>query len=176
MLKRISRFLLIISVLITGITICKAEERVPSSINLLIENFVIYLEDGSDDIYSLVDETNTELIEEIEKYSGELIVNYNFKNVSKKDNNTYVIKTTISAYGDNWSVSGFTSEFVIEKIDGKYLITETNLFKVISPENISKFVFSILGFIALIFLIIIIVILVTIFIVKKKKTENYTGV
>ena len=118
----------------------------PDEIVNVLEVFINCLNNNDEDIYSVIDLNNTQLINDINNQINDINVTYEIINVKNKDENYFRIKTRFNASGDNWSTSGFTSWYDIKLIDGGYKITDTNLFNKVGLEYISKAV--LIGFLA----------------------------
>lgn len=143
------------------------------------ENFISFFNGDNEDIYSYIDANNYFIIENIQKYIGKTTIRFENIKYTKVDDDTYKVKARVSAEGTNWNVNGFSVEFTLEEYNNKYIITETNLFDKIGPENVTKFVFSIfgivIGILAVIGLVIIITVVIVIIVLKRRKKGNYNG-
>lgn len=131
--------------LVTFCSVSAKENKYPNEVIETLEVFINCLNNSDEDIYSVVDSNNEELIDDIRNQINDINVSYDIKYIKTKGENYYRIKTRFSASGDHWSTSGFSSWFDIKLVDGAYKIYDTNLFNKVGLEYISTVV--IIGFI-----------------------------
>ena len=164
--------ILIIMFIILNIQVVKAyetdikNEEVKSSYN----NFMMYLNEGNEEVFSYIDPENAELYNNLDRYLNAMAIKGEITKVSE-ENDIYLIKTKIMAEGPGWNVSGMTVEYKFKKIDDMYRITETNLFDVIGMENVGGFILK--GFLIAggVILIILSIIGTIVYVVIKKNTK-----
>lgn len=144
----------------------------PDEIVNVLEVFINCLNNNDEDIYTVIDLNNTQLINDINNQINDINVTYEIINVKNKDENYFRIKTRFNASGDNWSTSGFTSWYDIKLIDGGYKITDTNLFNKVGLEYISKAV--LIAFLAAGVIFVLPFLFIFFRIVLYKKRQNNT--
>ena len=145
--------------------------KYPKDVIEVLEVFIDCLNRADEDIYSLVDPNNTELINDIKNQINDINVTYDIKYIRQRAKDYYRIKTNFNAHGDKWSTSGFSSWYDIKLIDGAYKIADTNLFKRAGFEVISTF--GIMAFIA--FPIIFVLPYLIIFFKLRKRNKNVSN-
>lgn len=134
------KLFLIVLIFFSFCVVNAKETKYPKEIKEVLEVFINCLNNSDEDVYSLVDSSNKELIGDIKKQINDITFTYDIKYIRKKDENYYRIKTTFSASGDHWSTSGFSAWFDLKEIDGAYKISDTNLFNKVGLEYISSVV------------------------------------
>lgn len=176
-MKNIKRFvILLILVLIPLATIEAQTQTTPEE---AIEEFIVSLTSRSDSIYNQIDNTNTELVNDIKGYTGNLKIDYNIIKVDKQNELTNV-EIRINASGrqgnSGWEVNGVKVNITLKEENGNYIITDTDIFNKIGTKNVFKFVLKIFAIIGAIFITIAIIIATTVIICikndKKKRGEK----
>lgn len=138
-------------------------------------NFINYLSNGDNRVYSYIDNSNIELATNIDKYIDKIEITYTNFEIEKSGNDKYIIECEIDAEGEGWSTSGFKTEYYLKKQDNRYIVYETTLFDVVGVENMAKFITSIfilIGIFSFLFPFIIILIIFNRIKRIKKKTDN----
>lgn len=176
-MKRIKyiMILMVVFMLFTVNTV-QAKEVLPEAAEEVLEKFMTNLKEGDEEIYYYTDNTNSEMYNNIQQYLHHIDISYKIKNVTKNEEGSYTVKLKISAEGDSWKISGVTADIKIEdaSVYG-YVVTDTTIFDIIGPKNVTKFVFSIFGIVGIsiiiLALIIIIVIVIIVLIVLRNKKK-----
>lgn len=178
-MKKLSKIILIFMlIMILGSQyVCAAKQTLPRDVEETLEEFLENLEDGDTEVYNYFDTTNTELYNNVNEYLDEIEIDYKIKDF-KEENGIYYIDAKITASGQNWNVSGFTTTYELKKYGLNYIIIDTDLFDSIGTENIFNriiriilIVFGIL-FVAFIVIAVIVLIVVKSIIKAVKKKEN----
>lgn len=176
-MKKIFSVLLLLMVMFLNVQV-NAEEVLPDIAKSSLDNFVINLNFGDTKVYDYIDKENNDLYINVEKYLNKINLQYNIREITRIDDVTYNVKTTITASGNedgaNWNVSGFSVNFKLRETNDKYLIIETDLFEKVGSDNVIAFVLKIFKIIGTIFLGIglIITIVVVILLNRNKKKRN----
>lgn len=172
--KGICFLLLVLIVSILNIHPVYGQESLYLSADDALKKFVMCLNNGDDQVFDYIDKSNIELNRNVDNYLHGINLLYEIRDIKKNTDDSYTIKTVISARGAGWNVSGFTVDFRIDKINSQYKITDTTLFEVVGSENVLKFITKIFVAIGSILLIvgIVTVIIVVIVIKNKKKRGN----
>ena len=152
-----------------------------SEVGRVFHRFIICMDRQDEEVYDYIDTSNEELYNNIKEYvfpepvyeDNLFRIKTNVKEITE-ENGIYNIKATIQAVGKsfvgNWRISGFTANFEVKEVDGEYKVTDTDLFNIIGPENVGKFVLKILAIVfGVIILVILIIVFVVVFSLKKKK-------
>ena len=190
MIKKLTKSLLLlglIAILIFQVAKAQTESEIFSNIDLerAFHNFIICMNRQDEEVYNYIDTSNEELYNNIKEYlfpdldyygTNSFRIKTDVKEITE-ENGIYNIKTTIRAEGEGingrWSVSGFTANFEAKEIDGKYKITDTDLFDIIGTKNVGKFILMVFGIVfGIIALVILIIVLAVVFSLKKKKQPN----
>ena len=182
MKKNILKIFVIISLVMLISTFAISAKAVSTSLDpdyqvkTTVKNFLTNLESGSYSTLNYIDSHNSELYstaqDRLYTYDD---IKYEIKKVNHKGD-TYEVEAKISAEGTNWSISGLTAKFDVQYVNGSYRITDTDFFKITSPEHIAGMAVGIVGIVFLIigivfFGIIIVIIIVVVIVVKKNKKK-----
>ena len=144
----------------------------PYEVKSTFENFFEYLNNSNEDIYNIIDSSNSELMDNISEYLHGIDIIYEVENINVINSNHYKIDTKISANGIGWNVTGFSTYYEIKLINDGYKIVNTNLFDVIGTENILYFILKKLAIVGgIISGIGLIVLLIILMVIKNKKTK-----
>ena len=141
-----------------------------------VTNFLTCLENGSSATSQYLDSHNTEIYkiaqDKLHSYDD---INFEIKKVKQKGD-TYKVEVKIKAEGKNWKVEGVNANFDVQYVNGAYRITDTDFFKITSPEYIAgmavgivAIVFLVLG--AIFFVIVVVIIIIVVIVVKKNKKK-----
>ena len=178
MIKKINILIIILLliIIISPYVVNANSNNIEPEVKTTLQEFMKCLNNSDSNIYNYIDNSNLELCNNIEEYLNSVQIQYQITN-TLKENDIYTIKTKIEASGIGWNVSGFTVQFNLKSINGKYKIVDTSLFDVIGSDNVMKFTMSIIRtvftIIGVVFLVIgIIIATVIIIIVKNKKNKK----
>lgn len=149
-------------------TVKSNEELIEDNFN----DFIYDLNEGGKEIFNSIDIGNDELEKNIRKYIKKINVATSNTIVKEISKDKYLLKTTINAEGDNWSISGIRVEFTYEKRDKGFVITKTNLFDYIGTENIFKLIKWIFMIVIAIILVIVGIIVLALYGSKRSKKNN----
>ena len=142
-----------------------------------VKGFLSYVNKGNSSYaVKYIDSNNTELYDSLKNRINSFeSVKYDVKKVTKEDD-LYKVDVKIKAEGDNWKIEGITTHFDVKYDNGSYKITNTDFFKIASPEHIAEMVipivavvFMILGIVFIGIIIIVVVIIIIVVNISKKK-------
>lgn len=112
------------------------------------------------------------LKEEIRKTleENEIELSLSTKTITANDDGTYTVKGVfsaegISSSGINWSLDGIPNEFTFERANESWWLLDTNFHERIGASYTFKFIGTVFGVLALLFLII--------FTIVKRKKQSY---
>ena len=183
MKTKILKIVLLFFIITTIFTISNNVYAITYSINEsivnTIDNFCDSLENDNRKVYTYIDTENRDLYNNIGKYI------YSIKKLEcpvkqvNTNNGITTVKTGLKAKGDNWNVEGFTVRFDLKLVNGKYVITDTDLFDIISPEHTAKFavtivtiVFAVIGGIILVTAVTVVIVVIVVTNNKKNKDNK----
>ena len=142
-----------------------------------VMNYLTTLSKGNSFGLRYIDPSNTELYQTAnDKLHNYDYISYSIDKVKTKGD-IYKVEVKISVRtADNVSVDGVTAEFDVKNINGIYKITDTDFFKITSPEYVAGMALGIIAIIfaaiGIVFVGIIVVIIVVIIIVVKKNKKK----
>lgn len=174
-MKNIKKFVILLILVLIPLTTIEAETK--TTPEEAIEDFIVSLTSRSDSIYNQIDNTNTELVNDIKGYTGNLKIDYNIIKVDNQNELTNA-EIRINASGrqgnSNWEVNGIKVNITLKQENGNYIIIDTDIFDKIGTKNVFKFIFKIFAIVGAIFIIIAIII-TTIVIVCIKNSKKKKG-
>ena len=143
----------------------------------IVSNYLTTLSKGNSFGLTYIDQSNTELYQTAkDKLHNYEYLKFSINKVQKRGD-SYRVKVDISVKtSENVTVNGLSADFDVKNINGMYKITDTDFFRLTSPEYVAGMALGIIavGFLVLgiIFVVIIIVVIVVIIIVVKKSKKK----
>lgn len=142
-----------------------------------VSNYLTTLSKGNSYGLIYIDQSNAELYQTAkDKLHNYDYISYSIEKVKTKGD-VYKVNAKITVRTtDNVTIDGMTAEFDVKNINGIYKITDTDFFRITSPEYVAGMA---IGIIVVVFLligiifvgIVIVVIVVVIIVVKKNKKK-----
>ena len=176
--RTICLLLILASIALSNITPVYASQDLPLDVELNLDLFFYCLESGDEQVYDYIDTSDDEMRDNLQQYMGAIDADYEIVNF-EENNGIYTVKIKIDASGNDWNVEGFSANFDFQEQDGTFKIVDTNLFDVIGTKGVTKFVFSIFGLVAVIFVLIgllfvsaIVIVIILLNRNKKKRLNN----
>ena len=139
----------------------------------VVDNFFLYLNSNDSKIYNYIDNSNSELKNNVKNYLGTMTSEHRIITTTNDGNGTYFIGCTISAAGTKWNISNINVIFNVKEVNGTPVITKTTFFDNLGYDNVKtlvgKIFYKIFIFVIVAAVGVVLVILGIVLTAKKRK-------